>query len=106
MGPMATLRARLGYAVDDFIVYATGGIAGSRFEQTDTAGFDSDGGLFGWTVGAGAEYLVGDIVGVKLEYRYLQFGDFGSLQSGFEDPTGAEIDVNMHVIMGGINFHF
>jgi outer membrane immunogenic protein len=102
-GPMATLRARVGYAVDDWLIYVTGGAAGSRFElDTDGPGGRNNG-LFGWTVGAGAEYLVGDIVGVKLEYRYLQFGDF---ERDLEDATGADIDVNMHVIMGGINFHF
>ena len=40
------------------------------------------------------------------EYRYLQFGDFGGFDRKLQDPTGADIDVNMHVIMGGINFHF
>jgi outer membrane immunogenic protein len=105
-GPMGTLRGRLGYAVDDWLVYFTGGAAASRFElKTDGPG-GRNSGLHGWTVGAGAEYLVGDIVGVKLEYRYLQFGDFGSFDEKLEDPTGADIDVNMHVIMGGINFHF
>ena len=102
-GPMATLRGRLGYAVDDWLVYVTGGAAGAKFELETNGPGGRDSGLFGWTVGAGAEYLVGDIVGLKLEYRYLQFGDFGGK---LQDPTGAEIDVNMHVIMGGINFHF
>jgi outer membrane immunogenic protein len=102
-GPMATLRARAGYAVDNWMIYATGGMAASRFElDTDTTNGDNEG-MFGWTVGAGAEYLLGDIVGLKLEYRYLQFGDF---DDGPEDLTGANIDVDTHVIMGGINFHF
>jgi outer membrane immunogenic protein len=89
--------------VDDWLVYVSGGVAASRFElDTDITSGGSDG-LLGWTVGAGAEYLVGDIIGVKVEYRYLQFGDFND---GFEDSSGADIDVNMHVVMAGINFHF
>lgn len=105
-GPMATLRARLGYAQDDWLIYVTGGAAGSRFELDVDGDSTGTAGLHGWTVGAGAEYLLGDIVGVKLEYRYLQFGDFGGFEAELEGPSGTDIDVNMHVIMGGINFHF
>ena len=105
-GPMATLRGRFGYAVDDWLLYVSGGVAGSKFELETNGLGGSNGGMFGWTVGAGVEYLIGDIVGLKLEYRYLQFGDFGGFDKKLQDPTGADIDVNMHVIMGGINFHF
>lgn len=96
----ATLRPRIGFAADDFLVYATGGIAAARFDLTLGGGGDSTEGAFGWTVGAGVEYLVGDIVGLKLEYRYLRFGsvDFGS---GLPDA-----DIDIHTVMGGINFHF
>jgi outer membrane immunogenic protein len=105
-GPMGTLRARLGYARDDWMVYVTGGAAASQFELETNGSNGSDSGLHGWTIGAGGEYLLGDIVGVKLEYRYLQFGDFGGFDEKLKDPSGAKIDVDMHVIMGGINFHF
>ena len=105
-GPMGTLRARLGYARDDWMVYVTGGAAASKFELNTNGASGRNSGLHGWTVGAGGEYLLGDIVGVKLEYRYLQFGDFGSFDEKLEDSSGNNIDVDMHVIMGGINFHF
>ena len=110
MGPMGTLRGRLGYAFDDWLIYATGGAAASHFEFEQSGGpggtSHSKGGLHGWTVGAGVEYLIGDIVGVKMEYRYLRFGDFGGFEDEVEDGLGNDIDVHMHVIMGGINYHF
>lgn len=107
VGPMATLRPRIGYAADDFLIYATGGAAAARFEVDATfpgggSAGDSDSGVFGWTVGAGVEYMIGDIVGVKLEYRYLRFGDFDDIKS----PDGSKLDVEMHTVMGGLNFHF
>ncbi|HUS56292.1 MAG TPA: outer membrane protein [Thermohalobaculum sp.] len=105
-GPMGTLRGRLGYAMDDWLIYVTGGAAASRFELNTVAPGGQDSGLHGWTIGIGAEYLLGDIVGVTLEYRYMDFGGFGGIESELRDPTGADIDVDMHVIMGGINFHF
>lgn len=106
LGPMGTLRARLGYASGDWMVYGTGGLAASQFDLSDSSGFDSDGGLHGWTAGAGVEHLLDEIVGVKLEYRYLRYGSFGSFDKKVEDPLGRSMDVDMHVIMAGINFHF
>ena len=107
IGPMVTLRPRVGYARDNYLLYLTGGVAGAEIDvDATTAGGASagntDGGAFGWTAGAGLEYLMGDIVGVKLEYRYLQFGDFDDITV----PSGTDVDVNMHVIMGGLNYHF
>ncbi len=99
VGPIATLRPRIGYAVDDWLLYVTGGIASSQFED-----FDAFDGEFGWTLGAGGEYLLGDIVGVKLEYRYMRFGD---VEQGIVSPLGGSgIDFDMHTVMAGVNFHF
>lgn len=99
VGPIATLRPRVGFAVDDWLLYATGGIAAAQYED-----FDAFKGEFGWTVGAGIEYLVGDIVGVKLEYRYMRFDN---VEQGIASPLGgAPIDFEMHTVMGGLNFHF
>ena len=60
--------------------------------------------MFGWTVGAGVERMVGDLVGVKLEYRFMSFkdADFDPFP-GFGD---SDIDFDIHVIMAGVNFHF
>ncbi len=101
----ATARARAGYARDDFLFYVTGGLAAGRFsvESRNGAGTkidDFERGELGWTVGAGVEYMIGDIVGVKLEYRYLNFNGFAF------SPGGGDIDFNAHTVMGGINFHF
>lgn len=111
---MATLRARLGYASGDWLLYVTGGAAAAHFE-VDTSGaagtsHDNEG-EFGWTAGAGLEYLVGGgkpghkNVGVKVEYRYMRFDNFDIDRT----PTsGAEIDIDLdaHVIMLGVNWHF
>jgi len=99
VGPVGTLRPRIGYAVDDWLLYATGGVAAVQFGD-----FDAFDGSFGWTVGAGVEHMLGDIVGVKIEYRYMRFGD---VEQGIASPAGNNgIDFNMHTIMGGVNFHF
>jgi len=109
MGPMATLRGRVGFAADDFLLYVTGGIAAGRYDMTsyDGQGVQVDDletfGKFGWTAGAGVEYLLGDMMSVKLEYRYMQFreADFQSFRAG-----QTEIDMHFHTIMAGVNWHF
>jgi len=96
---LGTIRPRVGYAVDDWLIYATGGLASVQFEEFD--GFD---GSFGWTLGAGVEHMLGDIIGIKLEYRYMQFDD---VEQGIKSPAGkSPIDFDMHTVMGGVNVHF
>ena len=109
MGPMATFRGRAGFATGDFLLFATAGVAAGRYDMTS---FDGQGvqvddletfGKFGWTAGAGVEYLLGDMMSVKLEYRYVQFStaDFQSFRAG-----RTEIDMNFHTIITGVNWHF
>jgi outer membrane immunogenic protein len=109
-GIAATLRGRLGYATGNWMVYVTGGVAATRYELDSATKIDgtevddADGGVYGWTVGAGVERMIGDMVGVKLEYRYMRFdnADFDS----FQGSGNTDIDVDMHTVMAGVNFHF
>jgi len=109
VGPMASLRGRAGYASGDLLIFATGGVVGGRIEL-DTYGHLGDQidnlrtfGKFGWTAGAGVEYLLGDMVSVKMEYRYAQFFD-----ADFDSNAGAEVDIDMnyHAVITGVNWHF
>jgi outer membrane immunogenic protein len=78
-----TVRGRVGYAWDRFLVYATGGFAyGNGITNTVTytnsvpgavyATFQgSSGDRFGYTVGAGFEYGFGNNWSVKAEYLWV-----------------------------------
>jgi outer membrane immunogenic protein len=84
----ATLRGRLGYAVDKWLLYATGGVAWARIDssefnillpqigvvQTDTR--------VGWTVGAGIEYAVGWGWSVRSEYLYIDIPSYTTFTPG------------------------
>lgn len=91
----ATLRGRLGYAYDRFLIYGTGGLAFLKEEQERTqylsAGTPNAGrpiGLnteaafkesasamrVGWTAGAGAEYALTSNWSLKAEYLFADFG--------------------------------
>ena len=119
-----TIRGRVGFTVTpSVLLYATGGgaygsvktdlglstltanlvpvtIAGSR--STDR---------FGWTVGAGAEWMFASNWSGKLEYLYM---DLGSISNSVVFPTaaglplGANVTTQLtdHIFRGGINYRF
>src|SRR5690606_32456425 len=89
---VGALKARLGYAVDNFLPYVTGGLAVARTKHVlgcdqdlvdQTLGCQANEGSFetsqsdttvGWTVGAGAEYAFDQNWSLKAEYLYTDIG--------------------------------
>jgi outer membrane immunogenic protein len=70
-----SLRGRLGYAMNNALFYATGGLA---FGQIDTRypGFNFSGTQPGWTLGGGIEYAFNNNWFARAEYRYTSFSGF------------------------------
>jgi outer membrane immunogenic protein len=129
---LATLRGRLGYAVNDrLLIYGTGGLAygdvdfgysqpGSAAAFTTSGGQDSD---FGYVVGGGVETKLTDNISLGLEYLYTNLGgnDFrADLVNGpFGGPagapgssptgttlTGSDDDFDFHTIQAKISYRF
>jgi outer membrane immunogenic protein len=119
---LATLRARLGYAVgNSFLVYGTGGLAygdvnfsyeqpGSGATTTTSGGQRND---FGYTVGAGVEAMVTSNISVGLEYLYTDLGKndfranlvggpFGAGTAGF----GTDSRFDFHTVQAKVSFRF
>jgi len=100
----ATARARLGYAEQNWLFYATAGLAvlGTKANVLPPAGFTCSGALqincsgtnkqIGAVLGAGIEYGITPNISAKLEYLYL---------------TAASLDVSHHSeIRAGLNYRF
>lgn len=69
-----SVRARLGYAVNDAILlYGTAGAAAQNLRVVDVAGRDRET-MLGYTVGAGADAKLTEQVFGRLEYRYTDYG--------------------------------
>lgn len=69
-------RARIGYAVDRVMPYATAGVAYGGHKVSGNDGVNSgrdDKTLVGYTVGAGVEGLVTDNITARVEYRYTDY---------------------------------
>ena len=60
----------------------------------------------GWTIGAGAEYMLAPQWSAKLEYSYL---DFGSNTYAFAIPgagAGLTLKTQVHEVKVGVNYHW
>jgi outer membrane immunogenic protein len=96
---LGTVRGRVGYAMDRFLPYFTGGLAVGNIDTT-IAGVGSGGSTkAGWTVGGGLEAaLWGNLTG-KIEYLYVDLGSGGGI-------AGSEASFRSHVARAGLNFRF
>jgi outer membrane immunogenic protein len=119
---LGTFRARAGVlATPSFLIYATGGLAYGAVKNTfstttvpggfpgvTVSGEDSDI-VWGWTAGAGAEWVVNGPWTAKAEYLYYSLHDTVNLNFGVL-PGGAGTFINYkfkndgHIFRLGLNY--
>jgi outer membrane immunogenic protein len=122
---LATARPRLGWAVDNWLVYVTGGVAVTRL-KTDYTFSDTLNGRFladgaskikaGWTVGGGLEWMFPSWSRwtAKVEYLYTDLGNVSS--TGVLPPIGFgntapntllhNAGLTSHIVRFGLNYKF
>jgi len=106
----ASLRGRIGYAIDRTLLYATGGAAFTQVKGTATlVGLGTatdDRTRTGATVGGGLEYAFTNNVSLGIEGRYTWYGDetFNTTIGGI--PVNHTISLNTAEVMGKLNFRF
>jgi outer membrane immunogenic protein len=100
-GVNGSLRARAGYALDNFLLYGTGGVAATDLELDDGAGSD-DQMLWGWTIGAGAEALLARNITARVEYRYTDYQDETFTLGG----GNVDSDFDTHSVRAGVGIKF
>jgi outer membrane immunogenic protein len=107
-GPwFGTVRARVGYAMDRFMVYATGGGVYGDISMSGTVtpsgSFSSSTTFWTWTAGVGAEMAFWGCWSGKLEYRYI-----GTPNRSPAIPTVTALSgtVSSNIVRAGINYHF
>ena len=93
----STVRGRLGFAFDNFMIYGTGGAAFGGFEAPS---FDEEDTRIGWTAGGGVEASLTEHISAKVEYLFMDFGD-----DTIGEPA-IPVDLQVHTIKGGINYRF
>ena len=103
-----TTRARLGVLVTPpWLLYTTGGVAYGSIDRTWTANFPATAQLvtgtnketaFGWTVGAGTEWMLAPNWILGAEYLYIKFSshDFTATGLGSIGCTALNCNFNVH----------
>lgn len=108
----ATAAVRLGYAVDNLLIYGKGGVAWTRdkIDVTDGIGGFANGTFnrTGWLLGVGLEYGFWTNWSTKLEYNYLNFSSIEeNLNTGGGlTATTANVKLNTHLLKFGVNYRF
>jgi high affinity Mn2+ porin len=109
MQASASLRGRVGYVFNDWLLYATGGAAWTRNSQslTQLSSGTTDNPFVwraGWTVGAGLEVPLIPNWTARVEYLY---SDFGAKNVNFlANGESFRSDWKLHTIRAGLNYHF
>lgn len=96
---LGTARVRLGYAVDRFMPYVTGGAAFGDIKTSVAGVGDSHTSKAGWTVGGGVEAAISGPWTAKLEYLYVDLGHGGSV-------LGSDASFKTNIVRAGINYRF
>jgi outer membrane immunogenic protein len=111
----ASLRARIRYAFDRVLLYATGGLAVADYDFDFTCCGDPFGGgdqfsdtLVGYTVGVGAAYAFADQWNVWADYR---FTDFDTASGNITNccappPNSQDHDISTNAIRLGLSRRF
>ena len=107
MDCVGTVRGRLGYAFDRWLLFGTGGFAWSLTRYSQQPGLtDSEDDVLrvrsGWTVGAGVELAITPDWTARLEYGYDRFGKVTAV---FPSATDVESATDAHSVRLGFNWY-
>lgn len=117
---LGTVRGRVGWASENWLLYATGGLAYGRVENRyhldaggDTADDSHSDTQAGWTIGGGAEIALGQW-SLKGEYLFFDLGSESLNAEGIDNPGAtparlyfpADFDTQGHIARIGLNYHF
>lgn len=106
---LASVRARLGVAFDDALLYVTGGIAipEAKWEETGEDSGDVKFGEIGGVVGGGMEYALTETIRLRAEGLYYFFDEEESVEDLEGAGTGDAIEFDdVIVVRGGVSFYF
>jgi outer membrane immunogenic protein len=117
----ATVRGRVGWALEGWLFYVTGGGAWAGVREIDSVVIDfipgsvvHDATMFGYAAGLGTEVRVAPQVTAKFEYLHLDFGGLTNFSHntgaagnvGFDTMTMTTSRVTDNIVRIGINYQF
>jgi len=121
LGTQGSIRGRVGWASDAWLLYAAGGVSFGDAELVTTfandavpisTSFSRSKTLTGWNIGGGVEYAFTPSWSLAAEYRYTDFGDISltapALVVGNRVPIPytADADFKTHAVTARLNYKF
>ena len=115
---LATIRGRVGFTIDRFLVYATGGLAIAKGNDRTEATYDDGAGRaahvvsrdskthLGWVLGAGVEAAITQQITAKLEYLHVDLGS-QIYRTDLRAILGyAAMRQSADIVRAGVNYRF
>ena len=103
------IKGRLGYAVGPALFFVSGGAAVGelqhRYDRAAGVFFGQNTTRWGYTVGAGAEYMFAPNWSAKAEYQYYNFGNT-TFTGGPAPVVGSRFNSDEHTVKVGVNYRF
>ena len=106
---IATLRARAGVALDNTLLYVTGGLAAvdMEFGAVITSNVNDSTWAYGWTVGGGLEHAFTPNFSGRIEYLYVGMDDTDfSLVDAADTFDGTQSFNDIHMVRAGLTYNF
>lgn len=106
---IATVRARAGFAVDNTLLYVTGGLAAvdMEFGGVITNHVDDSDWVYGWTVGGGLEHAFTPNFSGRIEYLYVDLEDSDyNLVDGATTLDATQSFDDIHMVRVGLTYNF
>ena len=104
---LSTFRGRVGYARDNWLVYATAGGALANVANSIVAplGAISDQQWhWGWTAGGGVEVKLSQDWSAKIEYLYVGLQDKSYFTPSPAFPSNQRLHLDDHIVRVGVNY--
>jgi outer membrane immunogenic protein len=110
---IGTVTGRVGYAWNNWLLYAKGGYAGANveFSVSDTNGFNQGSGSettwrSGWTAGTGLEYGITPNWIIGIEYDYINLGTASYDVGGSGGSYAFDVQPRIHQVIGRFSYKF
>jgi outer membrane immunogenic protein len=109
---IATLRARAGFALDNTLLYFTGGLAAVDMEfgavMSDPNEYSDSAWVYGWTVGGGLEHAFSQNFSGRIEYLYVDLddSDYSTTDSALTVLDATQSFNDIHMVRAGLTYNF
>ncbi len=101
---LSTVRGRVGYSIDRFMPYVTGGLAAGDIRAAAPGFAGGNATNAGWTLGAGLEVALPGNWSAKAEYLRVDLGHFNCTGCAALPPDNVSLQEN--VFRAGVNYRF